>query len=70
MMYIVKEIYESDYGCEERMYGDGAMDAVILVDAAEDETTMEFPDEELVEKDIREGDWVSVDREGNISKVF
>ena len=70
MMYIVKEIYESDYGCEERMYGGGAVDAVILVDAAEDEITMEFPDEELVEQDIREGDWVSINKEGKISKVF
>ena len=68
MKYIVKQIMESDYGCEERPEGYIAMDKVILRDGDGQEISMEIPDKELYEKDINEGDWVYFDVNNQVFK--
>lgn len=68
MKYIVKQIMEPDYGCEERPDGYIAMDRVILRDGDGQEISMEIPDKELYDKDINEGDWVFFDRDNQIYK--
>lgn len=68
MKYIVKQIMEPDYGCEERPEGYIAMDKVILRDGDGQEISMEIPDKELYDKDINEGDWVYFDVDNQIYK--
>ena len=68
MKYIVKQIMEPDYGCEERPDDYIAMDKVILRDGDGQEISMEIPDTELYDKDINVGDWVYFDRDNNIYK--
>jgi len=68
LKYIVKQIMEPDYGCEERPDGYIAMDRVILRDGDGQEISMEIPDKELYDKDINEGDWVFFDRDNQIYK--
>lgn len=68
MNYIVKQIMEPDYGCEERPEGYIAMDSVVLRDDDGQEITVEVADSELYEKDINEGDWVYFDRDNQIYK--
>lgn len=68
MKYIVKQIMEPDYGCEERPEGYIAMDKVILRDGDGQEISMEIPDKELYEKDINEGDWVYFDVNNQVFK--
>ena len=61
MKYIVKQILEPDYGCEERPDGYVAIDKVLLRDENGQEIEMDIPDKELYEKEIDEGDWVYFD---------
>lgn len=68
MKYIVKQIMEPDYGCEERPDNYSAMDKVILRDGDGQEITMEISDKELYDKDINEGDWVFFDVDNQIYK--
>ena len=68
LKYIVKKIMEPDYGCEERPEGYIAMDHLILRDESGQEIGFEVADQELYDKDINEGDWVSFDLNNVISK--
>lgn len=68
MKYIVKQIMEPDYGCEERPDNYITMDKVILRDGDGQEITMEISDKELYDKDINEGDWVFFDVDNQIYK--
>lgn len=68
MKYIIKQIIEPDYGCEERPDNYVARDKVILRDDDEQEIIKEIPDAELYEKDINVGDRVYFDRENQIVK--
>lgn len=68
MKYIVKQILEPDFGCEERQDDYVVMDNVILRDENGSEIDMKIPDSELYEKDINEGDWVFFDLNNHIFK--
>lgn len=68
MKYIVKQILEPDYGCEERPEDYKKMDAVVLRNMEGDEMTVEIADQDLYEKGIEEGDWVYFDRNSEIFK--
>ena len=69
MSYIVKHIYEADYGCEERPAGYKPKDIVVLSDDSGVEIRLEIADEELVSKGINEGDMVMLDGNNDISKA-
>ena len=58
MRYIVKNIQEADFGCEERPNGVGAMVLLRLRDESNQEINMEVADAELLAKDINEYDWI------------
>lgn len=66
--YIVKQILEPDFGCEERQDDYVVMDNVILRDENGSEIDMKIPDSELYEKDINEGDRVFFDLSNHIFK--
>ncbi len=68
MKYIVKQILEPDYGCEERPDDYVAMDKVVLRDGEGQEILVEIPDAELYEKDINVGDRVYFDSDDQIVK--
>lgn len=68
MKYIVKQILEPDYGCEERPDDYVAIDKILLRDENGQEITMQVPDAELYEKDINDGDWVYFSRDDIIFK--
>ncbi len=68
MKFIVKRIFEPDYGCEEQSADYVAMDSVVLRDENGSEISMEISDLELYEKDINEGDWVFFDLNNQIFK--
>ncbi len=68
MKYVVKEILEPDYGCEERPVGYKKMDRVLLCDENGGEKVVEVLDDELYAKDIDEGDLVCFDDDGSICK--
>lgn len=68
MKYIVKRIQEADYGCEERPEGMHLQVLLRLRDEAGQEIDMEVADEELLAKDINEGDWVFFDKDNKIFK--
>ena len=68
MKYIVKQIMEPDYGCEERPDDYVAMDKVVLRDGEGQEILVEIPDAELYEKDINVGDRVYFDSDDQIVK--
>ena len=68
MRYIVKNIQEADFGCEERPAGVGAMVLLCLRDNSNQEIDMEVADADLYAKDINEGDWVYFDKDNQIYK--
>ena len=68
MKYIVKQILEPDYGCEERPDDYVAMDKVVLRDGEGQEIVVEIPDAELYEKDINAGDRVCFNSDNQIVK--
>lgn len=55
-MWIVKSIFESDYGCEERMPGEPLMVMVVLESDDGRVCQFEIADEWLRVQDIKEGD--------------
>ncbi len=67
-MYRVKNIFEADYGCEERPEGYAAMDKVILESEDGEEFYREVKDAELYDKDINVGDKVFLDENGQLIK--
>lgn len=59
MIYTVLKIEEDmDFGCEERIPGSPVMAVVTLQDAKGSEQVIRYPDRELYELDIKEGDAV------------
>jgi len=56
MRWIVKEIAEADYGCEERLPGEPLM-AIVTIESEDDRIfTFEMPDNWLTLQGIDEGD--------------
>lgn len=68
MRYIVKNIQEADFGCEERSNGVGAMVLLRLRDESNQEIDMEVADADLLAEDINAGDWVYFDKDDKIYK--
>ena len=68
MKYVVKQILEPDYGCEERPDDYVPMDKLSLRDIDGNEIIIEVSDSELYEKDINEGDWVYFDIDNQVFK--
>lgn len=65
--YTVIEIYEADFGCEERPEGQKTMVGVHLRDIAGNEIHVQEEDDRLYAKDINEGDTVIL-LEGRLEK--
>lgn len=65
--YTILEIYEADFGCEERPAGQKTMVGVHLRDTAGNEIHVQEEDDRLYEKDINEGDTVIL-LEGRLEK--
>lgn len=66
--YIVKQIYEADFGCEGMPDGSEIQAEVLLRSESGEEISVMVPDKELYAKDINEGDWVHFDVDGSIIK--
>lgn len=65
--YTVIEIYEADFGCEERPEGQKTMVGVHLRDIAGNEIHVQEEDDRLYAKNINEGDTVIL-LEGRLEK--
>lgn len=70
MNYIVKNIYEADFGCEERIDNNGPKVLVYLEDEKSNIIKVEQEDNNLLEKKIEEGDTVTVAKDGKLLKVI
>lgn len=66
MKYLVKQIQEADFGCEERPEDYQLQVLLRLCDEAGEESIFEIADAVLREKNIDEGDWVVFDSLGEI----
>lgn len=66
--YIVKQIYEADFGCEGMPDGSKIQAQVLLRSEDSEEISVMIPDRKLYDKGINEGDWVHFDVDGNIMK--
>ena len=70
MMYTVKRIDEDlDFGCEERLDDAPVMALVTLVDSSGKEVTVKAEDAKLYERNINEGDIVSLDVNNKLEKA-
>ena len=70
MQYKVIRIEEDmDFGCEERQPGERLMSVVILECEDGREISLKHDDERLYERDINEGDIVTLDENREIWKV-
>lgn len=70
MQYKVIRIEEDmDFGCEERQPGERLMSVVILESEDGREISLKHDDERLCERDINEGDIVTLDENREIWKV-
>lgn len=70
MQYKVIRIEENmDFGCEERQSGERLMSVVILEREDGREISLKHDDERLYERDINEGDIVTLDENREIWKV-
>ena len=61
MKYLVKQIQEADFGCEERPEGYQPQVFLRLCNETGEESIFEIADAVLREKNIEEGDWVVLD---------
>jgi len=69
MVYIVVRIEEDmDFGCEERHTDSRVMAVVALQDEEGNEKVIRYPDRELYELDINEGDRIRIGSDGRICK--
>lgn len=69
MKYTVVKIEEDlDFGCEERTPGSPVMAVLMLRDQGGDETVIRYPDHELYELGIAEGDTVEYESGKRIKK--
>ena len=64
MKYTVKNIYEADFGCEERIDDNGLKVIVYLEDECGKITKVEQLDSYLIENSINEGSIVRIDTRG------
>lgn len=55
-MWIIKEILEADYGCEERMPGEPLLCLVVLENESGDTIELEVSDKWLTIQNLNEGD--------------
>lgn len=70
MQYKVIRIEENmDFGCEERQPGERLMSVVMLEREDGREISLKHDDERLYERDINEGDIVTLDENREIWKV-
>ena len=70
MQYKVLRIEEDmDFGCEERQPGEALMSVVLLEDEKGNEISLRHDDGLLYERDINEGDLVTVDAQRQLRKV-
>ena len=65
----VLEIYEADFGCEERQPGAELMSVVLLENEDGQEISLRHNDRLLYERDINEGDTVMLDENRELKKV-
>lgn len=69
MKYNVIRIEEDmDFGCEERTPGSPVMAVVTLKDESGNERVIRYPDRDLYELDINEGDRILLGPDGTIRK--
>lgn len=67
--YIVKQIYEADFGCEGMPDGSEIQAEILLRSEDGEEISVMVPDGELYDKNINEGDRVHFDAaDGSIIK--
>ena len=66
--YVLTQILEDDYGCEERPAGQAVTVLVLLTDSEGNETVLRQEDQWLYEQQIDEGDTVVVS-EGRFRKA-
>ena len=69
MNYQVKQIEEPDFGCEGGSEGEKVKDLVILEDRSGKEKVVKVEDAFLYEKNIQEGDLVTIEEDGLLQKV-
>ena len=70
-MYTVKRIDEDlNFGCEERPDDAPVMALVTLVDSSGKEVTVKAEDAKLYERNINEGDKVSIDANNKLEKSY
>ena len=70
MQYKVLKIEEDiDFGCEERQPGEKLMSVVLLESEAGCEMSLRHDDELLYERDINEGDLVTLDENRELWKA-
>jgi len=66
--YVLTQILEDDYGCEERPAGQAVTVLALLTDSEGNETVLRQEDQWLYEQKIDEGDTVVVS-EGRVYKI-
>lgn len=70
MHYKVLKIEEDmDFGCEERQPGEALMSVVLMEDENRNETSLRHDDGLLYERDINEGDFVTMDGQHQLWKL-
>ena len=70
MQYKVLKIEEDmDFGCEERQPGEALMSVVRMEDANRSESRLRHDDGLLYERDINEGDFVTMDGQHQLWKL-
>ena len=70
MQYKVLKIEEDmDFGCEERQPGEALMSVVLMEDENGNETSLRHDDGLLYERDINEGDLVTMDGQHQLWKL-
>ena len=69
MNYQVKQIEEPDFGCEGWPEGEKVKDLVILEDRSGKEKVVKVEDAFLYEKNIQEGNLVTIEKDGLLQKV-
>ena len=71
MQYKVLKIEEDmDFGCEERQPGEALMSVVLMEDENGNETSLRHDDGLLYERDINEGDLVTMDGQHQLWKLY
>lgn len=69
MRYKIIRIEEPDFGCEGRPEGQAVMDTVFLSDESGEEMQIKMEDSLLYERNLNEGDQVTIDGQGRLQSV-